>query len=81
MRSISVVIPNYHAKRLFEKYFEHNLNISNEPGTHVQKAEAYSGFLKNVSGSSGKKNSFKRQLKRYDSDRGIIDVAQKHTSN
>ena len=36
MRSISVVIPNYNGKHLFEKYFEHNLNILNTLGTNVQ---------------------------------------------
>ncbi|WP_211226595.1 glycosyltransferase family 2 protein [Pedobacter glucosidilyticus] len=27
MRSISVIIPNYNGKHLFEKYFEHNFNV------------------------------------------------------
>ena len=36
MRSISVVIPNYNGKHLFEKYFEHNLKILNTLGTDVQ---------------------------------------------
>ncbi|MCE7038820.1 glycosyltransferase family 2 protein [Dyadobacter sp. CY312] len=36
MRSISVVIPNYNGKHLFEKYFDHNLNILSELETDVQ---------------------------------------------
>jgi GT2 family glycosyltransferase len=36
MKSISVVIPNYNGKHLFEKYFEHNLNILSELETDVQ---------------------------------------------
>jgi GT2 family glycosyltransferase len=36
MRSISVVIPNYNGKHLFEKYFENNYRILNELGTNVQ---------------------------------------------
>ena len=36
MRSISVVIPNYNGRHLFEKYFDHNLNILSELETDVQ---------------------------------------------
>lgn len=36
MRSISVIIPNYNGKHLFEKYFDHNLNILSELNTNVQ---------------------------------------------
>lgn len=36
MRSISVVIPNYNGKHLFEKYFDHNLDILSTLGTSVE---------------------------------------------
>ncbi|WP_026632098.1 glycosyltransferase family 2 protein [Dyadobacter alkalitolerans] len=36
MKSISVVIPNYNGKHLFEKYFENNYKILNTLGTKVQ---------------------------------------------
>lgn len=36
MKSITVVIPNYNGKHLFEKYFEHNLKILTNLGTDVQ---------------------------------------------
>ena len=36
MRSISVVIPNYNGKHLFEKYFEQNLEILSKLNTNVQ---------------------------------------------
>jgi GT2 family glycosyltransferase len=36
MRSISVVIPNYNGRHLFEKYFDQNLAILNDLGADVQ---------------------------------------------
>lgn len=36
MRSISVIIPNYNGKHLFEKYFEHNFQILNSLDTQTQ---------------------------------------------
>ncbi len=36
MKSISVVIPNYNGKELFEKYFEHNLHILSSLGKETQ---------------------------------------------
>ncbi|WP_149243564.1 glycosyltransferase family 2 protein [Dyadobacter sp. 32] len=36
MKSISVVIPNYNGKHLFEKYFEHNFKVLKSLGQDVQ---------------------------------------------
>jgi GT2 family glycosyltransferase len=36
MKSISVVIPNYNGKHLFEKYFEQNFKVLTSLGQHIQ---------------------------------------------